>query len=470
VRRLLALCLLFGLGAVGRAAERGVPLEDHAFVELDASPQRVFVGQPLRVRVLVGFERRFLEENLVARFSRRLDLQAQLTAPWVDGLPDAVLLDGPAATGARGAGQGWSLALNDDMGLAFRVSDRAGTEGPLADLPFTVLAVQRTFVPTAPGEIRLPAPVLRFACATEFRKDFLRGRTPVDRREVTLTGAPLVVEVRPLPEEGRPAEFGGAVGRFAVTAEAEPRELEFGDTLKLTLRIEGEGNLALLDPPRLDDLPGFHVYGALDDRGSRLRTIVFDLAPTATVGEVPGIALPFFDPEAEEYRTARSAPIPLVVRGAPAPEGGSGGGGSRWRVVLALAVAVGAVGLLARRRARRRERVDPAVLRAREAAATFREAAAREGTDLAAALAEYLAVHLDCRPAAVISPDLRRRLGAADVPPDLADRTAALLETLVAARYGATSGADDAAAEARKLVDDLDAHFGAGPLGDFTAT
>lgn len=468
MRRLFPL-FLFGLLAVGHAAERGVPLEDHAFIELAASPESVFVGQPLRLRILVGFQRTFLRENLVPLFSRRLDLQAQVTAPWVDGLPDAIPVEGAVSEASGQAGQWWSLALNDDRGVAVRTSDRVAEEGPWKDLPFTVVAVERTFLPTAPGEISLLAPVLRFACATEFRRDFLRGRTPVDRREVKLTGAPLVVKVRPLPEAGRPADFGGAVGRFSMTAEAEPREVEAGESIKLTLRIEGEGNLTRLEAPRLSDWPGFHVYGALDDHGARVRTVVFDLAPIAAVGEVPAIELPYFDPEAEAYRTARTAPIPLVVRGAPTAGAEDGGGGSGWPVALVVAVAVGAAGLIALRRGRRRERPEPAVLRAREAAATFRESAAREGADLAAALAEYLAVHLDCRPAAVISPDLRRRLGAAGVPPDLADRTAALLEGLVAARYGATAGDGDPVETARRLVDELDAHFGSTSSGDFSA-
>ena len=76
--------------------------------------------------------------------------------------------------------------------------------------------------------------------------------------------------------------------------------------------------------------------------------------------------------------------------------------------------------------------------------------------DLADAFAEYLAEHLGCPAASVIAPDLPARLEAAGVPPDLAARTAALLELLIAARYGGSPG-DGAQAQARELVDALDA-------------
>ena len=61
--------------------------------------------------------------------------------------------------------------------------------------------------------------------------------------------------------------------------------------------------------------------------------------------------------------------------------------------------------------------------------------------------------------AAVIAPDLRARLAAAGVPVDLAARTAALLEALVAARYGSGAPSGDTEASARAIVEELEALF-----------
>ena len=82
-----------------------------------------------------------------------------------------------------------------------------------------------------------------------------------------------------------------------------------------------------------------------------------------------------------------------------------------------------------------------------------------KGADPGAAFAGFLAAHLGCPAAAVISPDLGARLVAAGVPADLATRAAALLEDLVAARYGGSAPGEDAAAAARAMVEELEATF-----------
>jgi hypothetical protein len=126
-------------------------------------------------------------------------------------------------------------------------------------------------------------------------------------------------------------------------------------------------------------------------------------------------------------------------------------------VVGCLLVAVIALGFAlvrsARRRSRRRVALDPAAIRARDAALTFDARVARPDADAADALAEFLAAHLRCAAAAVISPDLPARLSAAGVSPALAARAAATLESLVAARYGGGDavGIADVSALVREL-------------------
>jgi hypothetical protein len=117
-----------------------------------------------------------------------------------------------------------------------------------------------------------------------------------------------------------------------------------------------------------------------------------------------------------------------------------------------------ALGLVAFRRARASGRSDPERARARGAAEVFAARAGEADSDVSAVLAEYLAARLGCTAAAVIAPDLARRLTAAGVSDELATRAAALLEHLVHARYGGAPH-DDAAAAAGELVDDLETVF-----------
>ncbi|TAH34439.1 MAG: hypothetical protein EYC70_15980 [Planctomycetota bacterium] len=457
----------------------------HAFLEVVSPHSAYFVHEPVQVRLRFGFDPEFFASHALQLSPRRLDVPAHVQAPWLEDLPGAVLLDPGADETA--AGPRLSFALNDGVAEAAPVAERA-PDGRT----FTVLEIRRSFLPAGAGELVIPGPLLRFAHATRFHDDLVNGRVPADRREALVRGAPLTLTIRPLPEEGRPPEFSGAVGRFTLQAEARPRALALGDTLQLLLHIEGQGNLAFFEPPRLEPLEGFHVYGLIDDRGATRRTITYDLVPLRPdVVEVPPIRFAFFDPQAPDgYHSVHTEPIPIRVGPPPAgtpaelPATGAAAGtvpgendiydikpaasGPRQaaarRLSPALLVIVLllpwplALGLWSWMCAHERRRSDPAGVRARHAADRFRADLDRPQADPAAALAEFLAARLRCPAAAVITPDLPERLMHAGVPAGLAARAAALLDALVAARYGAAA-TPQSAAQARALVGELEDAF-----------
>src|SRR5262249_40120157 len=71
------------------------------------------------------------------------------------------------------------------------------------------------------------------------------------RRPITVQSEPLHLEVLPLPDAGKPADFSGAVGTFDLHVSASPRELKAGDPVTITTTVEGDGNLAAITPPLL---------------------------------------------------------------------------------------------------------------------------------------------------------------------------------------------------------------------------
>jgi hypothetical protein len=95
------------------------------------------------------------------------------------------------------------------------------------------------------------------------------------------------------------------------------------------------------------------------------------------------------------------------------------------------------------------------VQRGREAAAAFHALAARPGADLSDAFAAVLAARLDCAPAALVSPDLARRLVASGLPPAVSQPAARMLEALVGARYGGVRPEPEAAASLVRSIESL---------------
>lgn len=62
---------------------------------------------------------------------------------------------------------------------------------------------------------------------------------------------PVAINVKPLPDEGKPEGFDGAVGQFSMTASTDKSSLKANEALNYTLKITGSGNLKLLKAPNV---------------------------------------------------------------------------------------------------------------------------------------------------------------------------------------------------------------------------
>ncbi len=137
-----------------------------------------------------------------------------------------------------------------------------------------------------------------------------------------LRADPILLDIRPLPETGKPEGFGGLVGSFTVRAEVGQTELRAGDSTTLTVTVTGEGNLRDLVTLSPEEIPGFKVYPdkpsfQLDRQGEKLLgTKVFKkaLVPLEDgILEIPSQEVPYFDPGTGSYRIARTDSFTLKV-------------------------------------------------------------------------------------------------------------------------------------------------------------
>ncbi len=136
---------------------------------------------------------------------------------------------------------------------------------------------------------------------------------------------PLVIEVMPLPEQGKPPGFPlGNVGSYVMSASLDRNSVKAGDAVTLRLDVRGQGNLRQLKLPKLDNLEGFKVYEPkTSERFNRQRNLVGEktmevlLMPLKSGRlRVPSIALDTFDPRRGRYQRLKTAPLSLHVKGA----------------------------------------------------------------------------------------------------------------------------------------------------------
>lgn len=81
------------------------------------------------------------------------------------------------------------------------------------------------------------------------RRDFFGRPLMVPTSKVVSAGKKFI-NVKPLPEKGKPADFSGAVGNFTFTAKPSKTTLKDGETMQLNLTIAGKGNLKLFTLPK----------------------------------------------------------------------------------------------------------------------------------------------------------------------------------------------------------------------------
>jgi uncharacterized membrane protein len=78
--------------------------------------------------------------------------------------------------------------------------------------------------------------------------------------EVFLKSKEIEVNVKPLPQVGKPDSFTGAVGKFSFRSEIDHDSITTNDAINLSLKLSGVGNLELINPTKVNFPPDFETY------------------------------------------------------------------------------------------------------------------------------------------------------------------------------------------------------------------
>ena len=81
------------------------------------------------------------------------------------------------------------------------------------------------------------------------RRDFF-GQYEMTAIEKSLSTGMQTINVKPLPENGKPASFTGAVGNFDFAVKPSKTSLKAGESLDLEVSVSGKGNIKLFTLPK----------------------------------------------------------------------------------------------------------------------------------------------------------------------------------------------------------------------------
>jgi BatD DUF11 like domain len=141
------------------------------------------------------------------------------------------------------------------------------------------------------------------------------------QKPLTLHTNGATVKIKPLPTQGRPADFSGAVGQFEASSEVSVKNGTTGDPLTLKIRIQGRGNFDRVTTSGLTNSSDWKTYKpngkfmANDSAGIEgEKTFEQSIVPTKPgAQEIPALNFSYFDPEAQRYVTKSTTPIAIDV-------------------------------------------------------------------------------------------------------------------------------------------------------------
>jgi hypothetical protein len=182
---------------------------------------------------------------------------------------------------------------------------------------------RKVLVPTGSGPLTVEPFVAQVQVRRSSRDPFasffnLGGLVNVLRKTT-----PLKIDVKPVPETGRPADFSGAVGAFKMKVTADRTALDLGDGVAVRVTVEGDGSLQSATPPALGAPPDVKIYDpkalettplGADHLGARKtwEWVVVPLTPGAV--KVPAATFAYFDPLAASYKVLKGEIPELTVK------------------------------------------------------------------------------------------------------------------------------------------------------------
>lgn len=199
---------------------------------------------------------------------------------------------------------------------------------------YVVFSFQTSITPVKSGPLEIPPAKLQ-ALLNMPSDDSSQGLPGIFRgfgsmftetQEVTLETKSATLDVVPLPKEGRPNEFSGAIGKFTLEASVNPKKVAGGEPVTLTAIISGQGNFEAMGAPVLTNDDGWRSYPPSDKfessdsiQFSGKKTFEFPLIARHDQNLTPGLKFSYFDPSAQKYVTLTRDSFDVEVKAGAVP-------------------------------------------------------------------------------------------------------------------------------------------------------
>ena len=214
----------------------------------------------------------------------------------------------------------WSQNMDNQGNFKIYEGKYNGEDYRYVILRTTVLYPQKT------GRLEIEPLTLDVPIDVQGNRRDIFGRRLMTRVNKTISAGNRTITVKPLPEDGRPENFTGAVGDFTFDVTANRTDLDANEALELTVKVSGNGNLKLFDLPSVKLPSTLEMYEP--ERSENVNTnykgMFGDVKEIYTIiphfkGNYPirPLSFSYFDPSSEKYVTRSSQEIVINVESGP---------------------------------------------------------------------------------------------------------------------------------------------------------
>ncbi len=181
-----------------------------------------------------------------------------------------------------------------------------------------VIVKKAVLIPQKSGKLVIDPMEIEITAGVPIGRRDLFGNMMFNNVSYVVTTGKKTIDVKQLPQEGKPANFKGAVGDYNFKVFADKKTLKLNETAQIKIELQGNGNLKLLDLPKLSAPNGLEVYEPehkekLTTTLRGMRGKIYDqytIVPQFKGKyKIPSLSFSYFNPKEEKYHLLNSPDI-----------------------------------------------------------------------------------------------------------------------------------------------------------------
>jgi hypothetical protein len=221
---------------------------------------------------------------------------------------------------------------NDFWSQNIDIKQLKAEEGMFKGERYRYVVLRKTVLyPQKSGKLEIEPLSLDIDCQLPSNRRNFWGQPIMVEDSKRVSAGSKIINVRALPESGKPVDFSGAVGQFDFKVNPSKTTLKNGESLDLTLSVIGKGNLKLFSLPKpvvptalemYDPVHEENVSTPLTGMTGRI-TDKYTIIPQYKGSyQIKPLSFSYFDLASGRYKTITSQPITITVLDGPSVASG----------------------------------------------------------------------------------------------------------------------------------------------------